>query len=68
MRKTTANTGFASGGVTCKLGAFCFYSSTVQVDRFVLLNPPERKARKRYAQYFKDSKDILSLKFRLLDK
>ncbi len=28
MRKTTANTGFASGGVTCKLGAFCFYSST----------------------------------------
>jgi len=49
MRKTTANTGFASGGVTCKLGALCFYSSSVQVDSFVLLNPPERKARKRQA-------------------
>jgi len=36
-------------GVTCKLGALCFYSSTVLVDSFVLLSPPERKARKRYA-------------------
>jgi len=43
------NTGFASGGVTCKLGALCFYSSSVLVDSFVLRNPPERKARKRYA-------------------
>lgn len=43
----TANTGFASGGVTSKLGALCFYSSSVQVDSFVLRNPPERKARKR---------------------
>ena len=42
------NTGFASGGLTCKLGALCFYSSVVQVDSFVLLNPPERKARNRY--------------------
>lgn len=42
------NTGFASGGVTCKLGALCFYSSSVQVDSFVLRNPPERKARNRY--------------------
>jgi hypothetical protein len=46
----TANTGFASGGVTCKLGALCFYSSVVLVDSFVLRNPPERKARKRYKQ------------------
>jgi hypothetical protein len=44
---TAANTGFASGGVTCKLGALCFYSSSVLVDSFVLRNPPERKARKR---------------------
>ncbi len=43
------NTGFASGGVTCKLGALCFYSSVVLVDSFVLRNPPERKARKRCA-------------------
>jgi len=49
-RNTTANTGFASGGVTCKLGALCFYSSVVLVDSFVLRNPPERKARNRYAQ------------------
>ncbi len=41
------NTVFASGGVTCKLGALCFYSSSVQVDRFVLRYPPERKARNR---------------------
>ena len=46
----TANTGFASGGLTCKLEALCFYSSSVQVDSFVLRNPPERKARKRYQQ------------------
>ena len=47
-RNTAANTGFASGGVTCKLGALCFYSSVVLVDSFVLRNPPERKARKRW--------------------
>ena len=29
-------------------GALCFYSSSVLVDSFVLRNPPERKARKRY--------------------
>jgi hypothetical protein len=43
----TGNTGFASGGVTCKLGALCYYSSSVLVDSFVLRNPPERKARNR---------------------
>ncbi len=49
-RKTAYNTGFASGGVTCKLGTLCFYLSSVLVDSFVLRNPPERKARKRYGQ------------------
>ena len=44
------NTGFASGGVTCKLGALCFYQSLCLVDSFVLRNPPERKARERYSQ------------------
>ncbi|UYN85529.1 MAG: hypothetical protein KIT51_11615 [Cyclobacteriaceae bacterium] len=43
----TANTGFASGGVPCKLEAMCFYSSSMLVDSFVLQNPPERKARNR---------------------
>jgi hypothetical protein len=48
QRSNTAhNTGFASGGVTWKLEALCFYSSSVQVDSFVLRNPPERKARNR---------------------
>ena len=48
-KKATHNTGFASGGLTCKLGALCFYLSSVLVDSFVLRNPPERKARNRYA-------------------
>lgn len=32
-RKTGANTGFASGGVTCKLGALCFYSSLYRPEK-----------------------------------
>ena len=35
-RKTTTNTGFALGGVRCKLEALFFYSSSVQVDSFLL--------------------------------
>jgi hypothetical protein len=54
-RKTAPNTGFASGGVTCKLGALCFLSSVVLVDSFVLRNPPERKARKRWLSLSDDS-------------
>ena len=44
---TSPNMGFASGGVSCKLEALCFYSSLVMVDSFALRNPPKRKARKR---------------------
>ncbi len=44
----TANTGFASGGVTFKIGDLFVYSSLVLVDSFLLRNPPERKARKRW--------------------
>jgi len=44
----TANTGFASNGVTLKLEALYFYSSSVLIDFFVLRHPIERKARKRY--------------------
>jgi len=47
MRSPATNTGFASGGVICKLGALCLYSNSVLVDSFVLRNPPERKARNR---------------------
>ena len=58
--KTLAhNTGFASGGVTCKLGALCFYSSSVMVDSFVLRNPPERKARNRYAPYYDEESTFI---------
>ena len=46
-RKTPANTGFASGGVMCKPGALCFYEIFVNLDSFVLRNPPELKARAR---------------------
>jgi hypothetical protein len=52
---TSDNTGFASGGVRCKLVAFCFASSSVLVDSFVLLNPPECKARKRWWSFKKSS-------------
>ena len=55
-KQRTANTGFASGGVTYKIGTLCFYLSSVLIDSFVLRNPPERKARKRYAQLY-DNRD-----------
>ncbi len=45
-KMATPNTGFASGGVNCKLVALCFYSCSVLVDSFVLRNSPERKTRK----------------------
>lgn len=44
MTKSVANKGFASGGVACKLEAFCFKLSFVLTDSFVLRKPPERKA------------------------
>ncbi len=34
-RKTAGNTGFSSGVMTFKLGALCYYSSSVQVDSIV---------------------------------
>jgi len=51
MRKTPYNKDFESVGVMCKLGALCFYSSSVLVDSFLLRNPPERKARNRYGAF-----------------
>jgi hypothetical protein len=46
-RTPAHNSRFASGGVTCKLEALCFYSASVQVDSLVLLFPPDRKAANR---------------------
>lgn len=54
MKNTATYMGFASGGVACKFGALCFYSSSVQVDSFVLRNTPEHRARKSYVQFFKN--------------
>ena len=62
-RKTATNTGFASGGVTCKLGALCFYSSSVLVDSLVLRNPPERKAQNVIGNRFATKlKNVLTMK------
>jgi hypothetical protein len=49
-RKTTANTGFASGGVTFVFGlsASHLVCSNSTENRFEI--PPERQARKRYRQ------------------
>jgi hypothetical protein len=52
------NTGFASGGVTCKIRALCFYSSSVLADSFVLRNPLLRKAANHYQQPYDDSANI----------
>ena len=54
-RTPATNTGFASGGVTCKLGALYFYLSSVLVDSFVLRNPPERQAPKSYGEFLGDN-------------
>ncbi len=43
IRRAATNTGFASGGVTCKPGALCFYSSSLQVDSLVLETRPNAK-------------------------
>ena len=54
-RRAATNTGFASGGLTCKLGALCFYLSSVKADSFVLRNPPERKAENRCTSPYWDT-------------
>ena len=41
--------GFASGGVKCKHGAFCFVSSTMLVDSFVLRKPKRKQSPKTFA-------------------
>jgi hypothetical protein len=45
LPKVWFNTGFASGGVMCKIGALCHYSSFMKVDpaRAGLKNPLEHK-------------------------
>jgi len=50
-RMPAGNSRFASGGLTCKREGLCSYSALVQVDSFVLRNPPERKAAKRYLPF-----------------
>ncbi|MCO5249760.1 MAG: hypothetical protein M9887_12525 [Chitinophagales bacterium] len=42
-RRCRLNIIMAIGGLTCKLGVLCFYSSPVLIDSFVLRNPPLAK-------------------------
>ena len=42
-RITADNTGFTSGGGTCKIGSFCCNSSTVQVYNIVSDSGPNAK-------------------------
>ena len=64
----TDNSGFAKKRVQWLIEHSTSHQILWYVDSLVLRNPLLRKAANRYAQYFKDSKDILSLKIRLLDK
>jgi len=48
-RITSHNTGFASGGVTCKLGTLCFVSSVVLADSFVFRKPARTQSPKTLA-------------------
>ena len=41
--------GFASGGDECFNGRLGFSPTLIPSDKFGLLNPPERKAQKRFA-------------------
>ena len=48
MRIAAANSGFKKLAVQCANEHLFFVSSVVLADSFVLRNPPERKALKRY--------------------
>ena len=52
------NTGFASGGVTCKLGALCFVSSASLADSFTLRNRQLLEVANRYKVLLKDSPNL----------
>ncbi len=49
---TAANTGFALGGVTCKLGALCFYSSSEMVDSYLHRNQERTQSPKTLPAIF----------------
>jgi hypothetical protein len=49
---TATNTGFASGGVTCKLEALSFYSVSVLVDRTVLRNRQQKRTENSFEVIF----------------
>jgi hypothetical protein len=56
--------GVMAGAV--QLGALSFYSSSVQVDSFVLRNPPERKS--RTVIQFKKNRDLYTCKLKKFTK
>ncbi len=55
-----ANTGFASGGVTCKLGALCFYSSSVQVGQFCPPKPARTQSPKTVDELIRKAEGYLA--------
>jgi len=57
-----------NGGCSASYDSFVVGSSAVLRLNFCAKNPPLRQAAKRYAQYYKDSKDKLSLNNQLLVK
>ena len=67
-RRAACNTGLAKVAVQCSADSFVVNQTLVLRINICGENRHLRQARNRYAQYFKDSKDILSLKIRLLDK
>jgi hypothetical protein len=66
--KPAHNSTYPKGGGSCSKDSFVINQTLVFQIKFNGKNPALRVAANRYAQYFKDSKDLLSLKFRLLDK
>jgi len=67
-RNTAYNNRLPQWGLTWSIQVQCFYQHLCLVDSEVLRNPPLRQAAKRYAQYYKDSKEKLSINPQLLYK
>ncbi len=52
-RRASDNMRLAQWGVTWLIENLSFYLTLVQLDSFVLLNPPLRQAQKRYQQLYR---------------
>jgi len=66
--KLPYNSTLAIGGVSSPLDSFVVAESSVLRTNICAVKPVHRQSAKRYAQYYKDSKDKLSLNSQLLVK